>query len=374
MAQWLTLKEGEGRGKRLKPRTKPKASPRRAVIDATRMLLRQGRPTRCPWRKLMQAIANFKLPERLLRVWEFMIDEFPEVLGTCSGTATATSTSTRCGSKAFHCRPWLKGALYSAAAFAATAGAQAVLGNPTGSRFLYLLPIWFATRLSGRGLGFVNVLAVSLIMAATDATDAHPMAFFEPNGLLRLASLTALMLIISQVEGRLHTIQESARRDPLTQVLNKVEIEHRAAEAIRLWQRRKVPVSIVMIDCDRFKSINDRYGHAYGDHVLQFLARRLQSAAKGHGILGRVGGDEFLAVYQGLNPSAIRRRLNSAAHTFEKYISGMDLDASISFGIVEIGPGMDSLERALSSADKEMYSHKHGGRLAARPNGAYLTA
>lgn len=373
MAIWHAWKEGDG--KRKGQGRKVRRSRRsHSVIDATRLLTGRHRKTRCPWRRLTEYISSLDWPKWMLNAWDFLIDEFPEVLGTCERAAALATTTARSGLKAFQCRPWLKGALYSAVALALTALAQTMFGNPSGSRFLYLLPIWFATRLSGRGVGFASVLAVSVLMAYSDQGEGHAFAFLEPNGLLRLGSLTALMLIISQVEGRLHSIQEAARRDPLTQVLNKAEIEHRVGEAIRLWQRRKVPVYVVMVDCDRFKSINDRYGHAFGDIVLRFLARRLQSAAKSNGMVGRVGGDEFLILFQGLNAVAVKRRMSSAAHTFEKYVSGMGLDASISCGIVEIGPGTDSLERALSSADQGMYLQKRAGRIEARPSGAYLTA
>lgn len=256
--------------------------------------------------------------------------------------------------------PWIGGALVSAALFAVTFTVHRLLGNPSGIEVLYLLPIWLGTRLSGPIVGFSGVAVVSLVLADLDPHSGNSIALFQPNGLLRLASLTALMLVISHVECRLHVAQREARHDALTGVLNRAEIERRIGEALKQWRAHGRSVSIALVDCDGFKQINDRMGHAFGDYVLRVLARRLQSVSRNQGVVGRLGGDEFVVLYEGLAADDARARMASGAFLFSKFLSGTGVQASFSYGVAEVGEPTDSVARLFEVADARMYARKRG--------------
>lgn len=162
-----------------------------------------------------------------------------------------------------------------------------------------------------------------------------------------------------------------AIKDQLTGVYNRNGFDERAAELFARWERNAAKLSIVFVDCNKFKHINDTYGHAAGDLVLVKVADILQSRARVTDVVCRFGGDEFVIL---LPDTGIDGAETYAVSAFNEVLdagfndNGKPLDVSISLGITAIKEG-DTLEIALARADEAMYEAKgkEGVRVAKKP-------
>jgi diguanylate cyclase (GGDEF)-like protein/PAS domain S-box-containing protein len=155
--------------------------------------------------------------------------------------------------------------------------------------------------------------------------------------------------------------QEQAYRDPLTNLANRRMLELEGELLFANCVRSNQPLSLLYLDLDGFKSINDRYGHKTGDFLLQYTSERLRGCVRNHDLLVRLGGDEFVIVL----PNASRERAlevserirNSLARPFG--ISGEQLTVSASIGLALYPDDARSLGELLEAADAAMYRVKH---------------
>ncbi|WOJ93328.1 diguanylate cyclase [Congregibacter variabilis] len=151
-----------------------------------------------------------------------------------------------------------------------------------------------------------------------------------------------------------------ALKDALTGVYNRAGYDERTHELFARWQRSGASLSIVFVDCNKFKEINDTYGHTAGDLVLVKVADVLQMRARASDIVCRYGGDEFVILLpdthvQGAEVfarSVCDEVLNAGFND-----NGKPLDVSISCGVTELVVG-DTLESAVGRADEAMYQAK----------------
>ncbi|HBO13209.1 MAG TPA: GGDEF domain-containing protein, partial [Halieaceae bacterium] len=151
-----------------------------------------------------------------------------------------------------------------------------------------------------------------------------------------------------------------ALKDPLTGVYNRAGYEERSPELYARWKRAAAPLSIVFVDCNKFKEINDTYGHAAGDLVLMKVADILHERSRASDIVCRYGGDEFLLLLPDTPLSGAeifaRSVCQEVAHAgFND--NGRPLDVSISCGVTQLD-GDDTMETALARADEAMYDAK----------------
>lgn len=160
-------------------------------------------------------------------------------------------------------------------------------------------------------------------------------------------------------------LRTDAFTDALTGVANRRGFERALAREWKLSRRGTVQSYLVLIDLDGFKSVNDSFGHAAGDRVLQLCAQALQEAARGTDVVGRIGGDEFAAILVGCESAedAVLFR-ERAHHTLERYLKGEDARVSFSSGHHSLGES-NSPVRAMELADQAMYWQKR--RRAGRP-------
>ena len=180
----------------------------------------------------------------------------------------------------------------------------------------------------------------------------------------RVRSGARIVQLQHQLVAAREELREKAMRDPLTGLLTRgafFEIsEHEFARA----KRSRTPLSIVMADIDRFKSINDRFGHPGGDEVLREVARRLKATFRMEDAVGRYGGEEFVALAVGCDgPDAI-----GLAERYRQAVSGMPfmvgnepLDVTTSVGVVT-GTAADGMLELVRAADEALYCAKSMGR------------
>ena len=161
-------------------------------------------------------------------------------------------------------------------------------------------------------------------------------------------------------------LMDLAARDELTGLGNRRYFMQRGEEAVRLAARHGRPLSVLMIDIDHFKTVNDRYGHAAGDDVLKFLAVTLSLHSRSTDTCGRIGGEEFALV---LPETALAEALKTAERIREAVArtpvptdqSAEPIPVTVSIGAAALAPAQ-SLDELLEQADRALYEAKGSGR------------
>jgi len=162
-------------------------------------------------------------------------------------------------------------------------------------------------------------------------------------------------------------IREQASRDGLTGLYNRQAFEEFLLQAVEHAKRHGEAVALLFLDLDRFKTINDSYGHLVGDELLRDTARRLTACCGrvGDDVVARLGGDEFVMILRAPEmPEAPRivaeRVLAAMAHPFE--IAGTTLSTTASIGIALYPVDSDEAENLIKMADEALYQAKQEGR------------
>ncbi|MGH9858651.1 MAG: GGDEF domain-containing protein, partial [Candidatus Acidiferrales bacterium] len=183
--------------------------------------------------------------------------------------------------------------------------------------------------------------------------------------------LNEQMAQIGDLETRAEQFYNLAVQDHLTGLYNRRYADERLAIEARRAQRHGQPLSVVLLDFDGFKLINDRFGHAAGDKVLREFAARLRRAVRSTDLAARLGGDEFMVLLMecpGENVQIFLDRLG----TFEVEIDGRLMPLGLSTGCATYQKG-DTPEAIMERADKSLYARKRDPQgkaavVAARPN------
>jgi len=189
---------------------------------------------------------------------------------------------------------------------------------------------------------------------------------------LELLSLEALLFTISIAfillamakERTEYRHREAARTDSLTGALNRRGFLEQSAASNR-WAMDLRPTAVMLIDLDNFKAINDRFGHAIGDKVLQIFAETAAFNIPTPGLIGRWGGDEFAAVIYDTtreDAKAAAERMQLAFQKMTADINGQPVKATLSIGMVFSTEGPLDLPALLVQADEALYLAKELGR------------
>ena len=161
-------------------------------------------------------------------------------------------------------------------------------------------------------------------------------------------------------------LKEQANRDPLTNMYNRRYFSDISEKMIAMSKRAKEPLGVMMIDIDKFKNINDTYGHAVGDEIIKLLSNRLESLIRESDLVARFGGEEFAIIL----PNADEKSLMNMAERMRKDIESLSYsskDGILKF-TVSIGVDVfnydkdDNIDSALNRADKALYKSKSEGR------------
>ncbi len=157
---------------------------------------------------------------------------------------------------------------------------------------------------------------------------------------------------------------KASRTDVLTGLPNRRAFYDRATRELERASRYGRPVSLIMLDIDRFKAVNDTHGHAAGDEVLRHLADILRRDKRGNDLVGRLGGEEFSLLLPEASPDEalnLAERIRAAIAASPAVHNGQSIAYSASFGVARQQPG-DSLENILHRADQALYAAKEAGR------------
>jgi diguanylate cyclase (GGDEF)-like protein len=178
--------------------------------------------------------------------------------------------------------------------------------------------------------------------------------------------LTALMaLAIYVFLRRQHHLQELAVTDALTGLYNRRGFLHLATRDWRIAVRRRATMLLFYIDLDRFKQINDSFGHKVGDQALRAVADLLRECFRTTDIVSRLGGDEFAIACDAAadSPAAIEERIENAVRKFnqiEDHVFGLSL--SVGVLVCDASKAGESIDELMAEADALMYARKQERR------------
>jgi diguanylate cyclase (GGDEF)-like protein/PAS domain S-box-containing protein len=172
-------------------------------------------------------------------------------------------------------------------------------------------------------------------------------------------SVLSLRVVEDQVAAE-RELERLARTDPLTGALNRREALDRLNAALRNVRRPGPDVAVVFCDIDKFKTINDTYGHIVGDHVLVTLVQRITARLRAEDVVARMGGDELLMVLSGIHGIEEAERIADAVSRCADdpiHVGDVTVTASMSIGVT-IGQPTEGADSVVSRADNEMYRRK----------------
>jgi diguanylate cyclase len=181
----------------------------------------------------------------------------------------------------------------------------------------------------------------------------------ENEGFLK--KVEAQQKVINELSSKLETVEAEANLDPLTDLFNRRSLERALEDFFTLCKQSKMSFSLVLIDLDDFKYVNDKYGHHVGDLVLAKVAKVLRTSMRAKDIVGRWGGDEFVAIMPNTdleNAKKVIERIKSKIEKIEILAEGKRFKVSISAGVVQCGENCQSLLDMIKEADKLMYEDK----------------
>lgn len=175
------------------------------------------------------------------------------------------------------------------------------------------------------------------------------------------ASVVIFEILLLQWRNRENLVNEISKKDPLTGVYNRRAID----QNLTTLHQDNMGYAVVIIDLDHFKSINDRFGHDVGDHVLCRIAKVLSANVRGTDIVGRFGGEEFMMILRGKNRQQIYDIAERCRQQIEIEKFRIDAQQSIqitaSFGFALEHKGM-TYEQVTKQADRALYVAKANGR------------
>lgn len=252
---------------------------------------------------------------------------------------------------------------------------QDCLGSPAAARLGRPEPpvveILFAHGVAVISAALVPLVLRGHLIGSLNLASSAPGHFDpdqQPDLLNHLAVVAALC--IDNVLNR-ERLRQDGITDPLTGIANRRFFERRLREEVLRSRRCRGPLACLLVDLDHFKQINDHHGHQAGDEVLQRVARALATGLRGHDVLARFGGEEFVLLLPDTTLAAardiaerLRLRVKELRFGAREDIFGITLSA----GLADLGPqdGAESVSEValdlVKRADAALYAAKHGGR------------
>jgi diguanylate cyclase (GGDEF)-like protein len=180
----------------------------------------------------------------------------------------------------------------------------------------------------------------------------------------------SLRRTIVRLQGEIATTRRLAYHDALTGLPNRHLLKDRLDQGVLRASREGTQVALLLLDLDRFKSVNDELGHEAGDELLCEVAERLQHCTRGADTVCRYGGDEFVVMLPGVTSREeaehVAQKIRACIDDVPFDIDGRTVRIGVSVGLAMLRPGDAALERLIRDADRAMYGAKAAARATPR--------
>jgi diguanylate cyclase (GGDEF)-like protein len=231
---------------------------------------------------------------------------------------------------------------------------------------------WFALYfhmqdIPARGMGVVLQSAVMILVVSAFASHRLSVGRRE-DWATRLTDAALTARLSEEVAWRMEIEEELVRRanvDPLTGTATRRHLVERGDDEFALAKEHALDVSVLIVDVDHFKTINDTFGHAAGDEVLTGIAEVMRHGLRERDILGRFGGEEFVAILPETSVAEaldVGERLRAAVAAYRFDLAGMPVHCTVSVGVTGCRPASEAFPRAVERADLALYRAKDSGR------------
>ena len=177
-----------------------------------------------------------------------------------------------------------------------------------------------------------------------------------------LVDLASSVVTTMELYKALREMKRLALTDPLTDLPNRIQFFHALNSTISACSRSRRPFSLLYLDCDEFKRLNDTQGHETGDLLLREMSARLQHSLRKSDTAARLGGDEFAIILPELGPRAGFLAANRLLDTFRELMDENDWPTTLSIGLASFLTPPASADLALAQADRAMYNAKTSGK------------
>lgn len=244
---------------------------------------------------------------------------------------------------------------------------------------LYFLVIICSAITLGKLITFIEIAIIAasyfyLVARANPGSDftgyIDSMIFFSPY--ILIAYFTTLL--VADLNYGKNMFKALSETDEMTSFLNKRSFSPMFKKAADIAERYSQPLSVMMIDADRLKEINDNHGHIAGDQLILTIASTIQNYLRTTDIICRYGGDEFVALLPKMTAAGAwetGERLRSAVENTVFEVDGEKISSTISIGIATFPENVQNVHDLLTKADDTLYESKNAGRNMVR---SYLAA
>jgi diguanylate cyclase (GGDEF)-like protein len=247
--------------------------------------------------------------------------------------------------------------------------ALAVIDYGTGSEisiaFFYLIPISLASWSLGRNAGLIAAVAgtiiwqISNLLAGGGPTNPAVNVW---NTLIRLVTFLFFARLLAEFRIVLRHQTELSRTDPLTGILNRRAFYEGVSRELKKIDRYKRLFSLVFIDLDNFKAVNDASGHLVGDALLVAVAECINRQLRGTDMLARLGGDEFAVLMPETDTTASEKAIPRIQTALIKEMEASKWPVTFSMGVLTCNAAPTSVQDTLHLADQLMYAAKRCGK------------
>jgi len=236
-----------------------------------------------------------------------------------------------------------------------------VTGAELSFSIFYLIPIilltWATNGNIGISIAFISAGIWLLIDVISTPQNSNSFVYFW-NAIIRLGFFLVPVLLLKNLERE----KEHARTDFLTGAMNSRFFHETAQRELDRSVRYQHPFTVAFIDIDNFKSINDTFGHTFGDKVLRTISQNIQRNLRKTDTIARVGGDEFTILLPEVDTDAARIAISKMQHKLMDEMLENKWPVTFSIGVITLQSPHLTVDEILGRADKIMYSVKNYGK------------
>lgn len=246
----------------------------------------------------------------------------------------------------------------------AVGAADLATGYEISLSLFYLIPVCLAAWYAGWSTGAALAAVSAVVWGVADRASGHVYSHAGVmvwNAFVRLGFFLQSAYLVSRVRDHLRAESRRARLDSHTGALNARGFYEAAGPLLALSQRTGSPLTLLYIDLDDFKAVNDGLGHLEGDRVLKLVGETLRGSLRRSDIVGRLGGDEFAIVLPETNDAGTRVLVDQIRERVATRLAGCG-PVTFSPGALTLEGSSAGLDEAVSRADQLMYESKRAGK------------